>query len=494
MKMSNVCSAVRAGLAGSGLLLTLLATPSLAHAQVTLFGTPSNFDVLNDTGQDAHGFEVELDGIQAGDLAGVWTATRFPYTVKTIPGGIVIHYASPYVNNQYTITTVVPATFAPTGGHSCVQGAIPGCEHYGYYFNYLAPQPTRVVNRWLVDDPNNPGTLIPAPSGVVQIPLPKVSVLPPAQPGAAPAVVFEIPVPPPPPPPIPKPELQYGDAKWVKVLKSEVLHGVVVDDLLEDNPVVPNEANPGQVETAWKLLQYNPHSANSGVLHSQSNLGQGSKAVIRRYEFYKYTGQLDPAMNQAICGGAGTCTTPQPGELGDYIGDQMAAANVGVSSVTVTKAGTGSGTVTGTSINCGSSCVASLALGTAVTLTAKPASNSIFNSWTGDCTGTQLTCTFNISGENNVTANFVLNAQTGGGSGGGGGGSTTFKINISKNGKGTVTADPSASSYGSGTVVTLTATPDPGQPWVGWGGACSGTSPTCTLTMTSDQNVTANFR
>jgi uncharacterized repeat protein (TIGR02543 family) len=326
-----------------------------------------------------------------------------------------------------------------------------------------------------VDDPNNPGTLIPAPGGVVQIPLPRVSVIPPAQPGGAPAVVFEIPVPPPPPPPIPKPELQYGDAKWVKVLKSEAQHAVVVDDLLEDNPVVPNEANPGQVETAWKLLQYNPHSANSGVLHSQANLGQGAKAVVRRYEFYKYTGQLDPATGQALCGGDGTCTAPLPGELGDYIGDQMAAANVGISSVTVTKAGTGSGT--------------------AVTLTAKPASNSTFNGWTGDCAGLDLTCTFNISGENNVTANFVLAPSNGGGGGGGGGGgSPTFKISISKNGKGTVTADPVATSYASGTVVTLTATPDPGQPWVGWGGACSGTATTCTLTMTANQNVTANFR
>ncbi|HXB69622.1 MAG TPA: hypothetical protein VNY05_15330 [Candidatus Acidoferrales bacterium] len=71
---------------------------------------------------------------------------------------------------------------------------------------------------------------------------------------------------------------------------------------------------------------------------------------------------------------------------------------------------------------------------------------------------------------------------------------TTFKISISKNGKGTVTANPAGSSFAVGTVVTLTATPDPGQPWVGWGGACSGTATTCSLTMSSDKSVTANFR
>jgi hypothetical protein len=83
----------------------------------------------------------------------------------------------------------------------------------------------------------------------------------------------------------------------------------------------------------------------------------------------------------------------------------------------------------------------------------------------------------------------------GGATGGGGGGTaTSFKLSISKNGKGTVTASPSAASYASGTVVTLTATPDPGAPWIGWAGACSGTATTCTLTMNANLSVTANFK
>jgi uncharacterized repeat protein (TIGR02543 family) len=139
-------------------------------------------------------------------------------------------------------------------------------------------------------------------------------------------------------------------------------------------------------------------------------LGQGARAVVRKYEFYKYSGPLDPASGKALCGGDGLCTAPLQGELGDFIGNQMAAANVGVSSVTVAKAGTGSGSVTSTvgKINCGSACTAPLALGTSVTLTAKPASNSVLTGWTGDCAGAQPTCTFTISGENNVTATFDL--------------------------------------------------------------------------------------
>ncbi len=86
-----------------------------------------------------------------------------------------------------------------------------------------------------------------------------------------------------------------------------------------------------------------------------------------------------------------------------------------------------------------------------------------------------------------------LSTSTGGG-GGGGGGSKTFKISTATNGKGTITASPAAASYAPGTVVTLTATPAVGSPWIGWSGACSGTSTTCTLTMNQDYSVTANFR
>ena len=43
--------------------------------------------------------------------------------------------------------------------------------------------------------------------------------------------------------------------------------------------------------------------------------------------------------------------------------------------------------------------------------------------------------------------------------------------------------------------MTLTATwSDATHEFVGWGGGCSGTSPTCVLTMDGDKSVTAEFR
>ncbi|MEQ1947319.1 MAG: hypothetical protein ABL995_09020 [Bryobacteraceae bacterium] len=105
-----------------------------------------------------------------------------------------------------------------------------------------------------------------------------------------------------------------------------------------------------------------------------------------------------------------------------------------------------------------------------------------------------------------ATATVVIKAKSGGGAtgggatggGGGGGGGTktssSYKLAISTAGKGTVTTNPSGSSYAAGTVVTLTATPAAGSPWVGWTGDCSGKATTCTLTMNASKKVTALFK
>jgi len=58
---------------------------------------------------------------------------------------------------------------------------------------------------------------------------------------------------------------------------------------------------------------------------------------------------------------------------------------------------------------------------------------------------------------------------------------------------GTILRNPDLSSYNCGDVVTLTAQPDLGATFVGWGGALSGTSNPATLTIDADTTVTANF-
>jgi hypothetical protein len=41
--------------------------------------------------------------------------------------------------------------------------------------------------------------------------------------------------------------------------------------------------------------------------------------------------------------------------------------------------------------------------------------------------------------------------------------------------------------------VTLTAIPPTGKTFVSWGGACSGTAPTCSVFITQNASVQANF-
>jgi Divergent InlB B-repeat domain len=47
--------------------------------------------------------------------------------------------------------------------------------------------------------------------------------------------------------------------------------------------------------------------------------------------------------------------------------------------------------------------------------------------------------------------------------------------------------------YLPGTEVELSATPAPGSTFLSWGGACSGSAPTCAIALSSDESVTATF-
>ncbi|HSB68895.1 MAG TPA: LamG-like jellyroll fold domain-containing protein, partial [Candidatus Methylomirabilis sp.] len=153
--------------------------------------------------------------------------------------------------------------------------------------------------------------------------------------------------------------------------------------------------------------------------------------------------------------------------------------------LTVTHAGAGSGTVTSApaGIVCGSTCQASFAPGTSVTLTATLGSGASFSGWTGDCAsaGTDPTCTLALDGPRNVTAAFALAPAT-----------YTLTTATAGTGTGTIGAEPAGPSYAAGTQVTLTASPTPGATFTGWSGACTGTG-TCIVIMDAAKSVTATF-
>jgi hypothetical protein len=76
----------------------------------------------------------------------------------------------------------------------------------------------------------------------------------------------------------------------------------------------------------------------------------------------------------------------------------------------------------------------------------------------------------------------------------------TLTVTKAGSGSGTVTSSPAgidcgatcSASFLSGAAVTLTATPDAGATFTGWGGDCTGTGP-CVVTMDQDRAVTATF-
>jgi hypothetical protein len=248
------------------------------------------------------------------------------------------------------------------------------------------------------------------------------------------------------------------------------------------------------------------------------------------------------------------------------------------------------GAVAASGIDCGSDCTEVFATGTAVTLTATPASGYSFAGWGGTCSGSATSCGVTMSAARAVDAYFVrglskgtpltqlsgslnsetlyalavpagaadLTIQVGGGSGdvdifvrrdaiptssaydclsenpdttescvitappqgtyyillmgyAAYSGVTltasyattlsAYSLGIATSGTGTVTSSPAGidcgtdciESYLSGTSVTLTATPAAGASFTGWGGACSGTATSCTLTMAASVTVAASF-
>lgn len=168
----------------------------------------------------------------------------------------------------------------------------------------------------------------------------------------------------------------------------------------------------------------------------------------------------------------------------------------GTSNFQLSVAVTGAGSVSGGGISCGngaSTCSVSVASGTVVTLTATPATGATFTGWGGSCTGTARTCTITVSSARSVTATFS----------GGAGAAGTLTIVVggrgtvsSSAGKCTAAGAPKTCTqrFKSGAKVTLTATPSPGNSFLGWSGACAGTkTATCTVTLTSAKTVNANF-
>jgi List-Bact-rpt repeat protein len=481
-------------------VLGIMSVPRDVRAQVVVMaGSYQNFDVLNNTGEPTYGFEMEVWGVSASQLTRIFPSNfnagviRYGFgTATDFPGGVYVRWIAPYdpVTGQFTTSTPVPPSLTTVPGDSCWTLGMPttyqtaGCEHFGISTTYNV-NPTNIIYRWLLADPNNPGQVMRASTNV-SLPAPIWTVIPPANPALPPAVVAQVQA-----QPAPEPAL-FGDAQWVKVYKTELAGKVdAVDDLVGDNHAMVPE-DPAQVEVNWSLLQADPPNGGNkkqrGKVANQGNLGNGHHAVVRRYEYYTYAGVYDPITHEALCADL-TCTAPSPGELGDAIGAQNAAANLDVNALTVSVVGGGSVSSSDSVISCGTKCYGVYSPGATVTLTAKPNSGSVLAQWGGACAGNALTCTVPLNAESSVTATFL----------------PIYTLSVGRSNPGTVTGTPAgadralncgsacSAKFVQGTIVTLTATPPAGKTFASWSGGCSGTAPICALNISKDTSVQANF-
>lgn len=305
-----------------------------------VYGTLGNFDVVNDTGHECHGFEIEIEDVSSADVYRTFSDPYIRYGKPALIDfndgtrrGVIVRYAAQWDPSTHTflqatpvaVPGYVPATDSCWTGRLGGNYAGSGCEHFGVSYNGVGGKTTY---HWLCGDPAT-GTLTPEPS-ITPLPAPVWSVQPPAVAGA-PEVVraeFEIPH---------EQAAQYGEAYWVKIYKTEGQDAVELNNLLLDDPLM---ANAG-MEIEWELLQAKP---GQNMAFNEAELGAGNVAVARRYEFYHYNTQwgsthtfddngvptpyVDPDNGEVVACVVDGCNAPTADELGGFVGRQMAAANL----------------------------------------------------------------------------------------------------------------------------------------------------------------------
>ena len=203
------------------------------------------------------------------------------------------------------------------------------------------------------------------------------------------------------------------------------------------------------------------------------------------------------------CGGTGSC------QLGaDENRTVTAGFDLATFTLHVNGAGAGSGSIASQSgllpaIACTSAagsvsgaCNVTYVAGAVVTLTPTPSIGTVFDGWTGACTGTG-SCTVTMSQARTVTARFVSRsfALDLSGSGGGSGTIATAEGVQPPLSCGVAAGTRSGSctaTYPAGTVVNLLATAATGSRFGGWGGACTGAGD-CTVTIDQARSVSATF-
>lgn len=213
----------------------------------------------------------------------------------------------------------------------------------------------------------------------------------------------------------------------------------------------------------FNLRQYNLTINTSGpgtISAVNPTYAHGSTVTITAY----------PDANSAFTGWSGSsgCAGTSP-TLQLYMSEDKSCTATFVPVYTLTVNTVGSGTTSG---------AGSYNAGTTAGVTATPALNWVFSSWSGTCSGSNPFAQVPMTGNLACTATFVLKKFT-------------LLVNIAGAGYGSTTG---SGIYDYNTSVAPTATAATDSKFTGWSGACSGAALTSTsVTMDADKSCTASF-
>jgi hypothetical protein len=325
------------------------------------YGSINNFDTVNDTGHECHGFEIEIEDCHSTDVTYTYNYNHYGAprieqddTIPAHPKCRIRWESKKNPNGTWAAYTAIPSgPISPTNGHMFTNPSVNfGGEHFGVGYRVAVGA---VRYNWLID--NGSGVLVHG--GAVQVSTPSFTYYPPVVGNPAPARVQAVIVPPVPPVP---PVKQFGKAVWVKEIKTTTHNNkeIKLRELVSDDPADPVDKNwangePDEVEVEWRILQKRNipgGGVNDELVAAPEDLPNGDEVVTRRYEFYKYTGPLDAESDEAMADvvdpdgihGAGmrtynhhllggewvTVTEDMATKIvvGDYTGAQMAAVDV----------------------------------------------------------------------------------------------------------------------------------------------------------------------
>lgn len=218
----------------------------------------------------------------------------------------------------------------------------------------------------------------------------------------------------------------------------------------------------------------NVFTLNLSVAPSGSGAVTPSPAKAAYYNGELVTLTPNPATGFMFAGWSGDLTgNANPGQLIMTKNSTVTATFIPSDTFTINISLNGSGSVSRNPLK------SEYNYGEQVILTAMPAVGYEFIAWSGDLESSDNPATITVTQDMNITATFALEG--------------IYSLTLLPPTNGSITANPVRDLYAPNENVTLTALPEQGYIFTGWGDDATGTTNPFILTMSGDKTVSATF-